>query len=234
MNTMKTICTILMLATLSAIGQGGEGVPLFDGKSFKGWKIQAGEQAWWRIEGGEIVGGSADKNIPHNTFITTEKRYSNFELRLKVKLEGSDSPNAGIQIRSERVPNHHEMIGYQADVGPGWWGKLYDESRRRKVIGDYVSPEAAKAVKANDWNDYRIRCVGTKIQLFINGVQTVEYQEQDKKIPLEGFIALQAHGGPAFQVRYKDITIIELPAEEGLPTWKDLGEEGKKPWQKGG
>ena len=52
----------------------------------------------------------------------------------------------------------------------------------------------------------------------------------DKKIPLEGMIALQTHGGPAFQVRYKDITIREFKTEKGLPTWKDLGEEGKKPW----
>ena len=124
------------------------------------------------------------------------------------------------------------MIGYQADVGPGWWGKLYDESRRRRVIGDYLKPEVAKAVKPDDWNDYRIVCRGTKIQLFINGVQTVEYEEKDGKIPLEGFVALQTHGGPAFQVRYKDITIREFDPDKGAPTWKDLGEEGKRPWKR--
>jgi hypothetical protein len=228
---MKTICIALLLFTAAAPA-GEKAVSLFDGKSFEGWKIQQGEQQWWRIEGGEIIGGSPDKKIAHNTFITTEKRYSNFEMRLKVKVEGSAKPNAGIQIRSERVPDHHEMIGYQADVGPGWWGKLYDESRRRKMIADYLKPEVAEAVKKDGWNDYRIRCVGAKIQLFINGVQTVDYEEKDTKIPLEGLIALQAHGGPAFQVRYKDITITELPVKDGSPTWKDLGEEGKKPWKK--
>ena len=225
---MKRICIALLLTALSASAE----EKLFDGKSFKGWTIRSGEEKWWRIEGGEIVGGSLDQKIPHNTFITTKKRYANFELKLKVKVEGSKKPNAGIQIRSERVPDHHEMIGYQADVGPGWWGKLYDESRRRKVIGDYLKPEVAKAVKPDAWNDYRIRCVGTKIQLFINGVQTVAYEEKDKKIPLEGFIALQTHGGAPFQVRYKDITIRELPADKDAPTWKDLGEEGKKPWRR--
>jgi hypothetical protein len=122
------------------------------------------------------------------------------------------------------------MIGYQADVGPGWWGKLYDESRRRKVVGDDLKPEVAAAVKSDGWNDYRIVCQDAKIQLFINGVQTVEYEERDPKIPLEGLIAVQAHAGPAFQVRYKDITIRVLPAKGGLPTWKDLGEAGKRPW----
>jgi len=228
----KYLCAILLLSISCARGQDSDGTALFDGKSFKGWKIRKGEEQWWRIEDGEIVGGSADQKIPHNTFITTEKRYTNFELSLKVKVEGSKSPNAGIQIRSERVPDHHEMIGYQADVGPGWWGKLYDESRRRKVIGDWLSPEVAKAVKPDGWNEYRIRCVDAKIQLFINGVQTVGYEEADSKIPLEGLIALQAHGGPAFQVRYKDIKIKELPSKSGLPTWKDLGSEGAQPWQR--
>ena len=228
---MKATCIALLLLTLNTLA--ADPISLFDGKSFKGWKIQKGEEQWWKIENGEIVGGSLDKKIEHNTFITTEKRYTNFELNLKVKLEGSKKPNAGIQIRSERVPDHHEMIGYQADVGPGWWGKLYDESRRRKVIADYLNPKVAKAVKKGEWNDYRIVCNGTKIQLFINGVQTVEYEEKDRKIPLEGFIALQTHGGPAFQVRYKDITIKELPVEEeAVPSWKDLGEDGKKPWKK--
>ena len=230
---MKTICLALLLTTLNAFAQEkGKPVSLFDGKSFEGWQIQEDEKQWWRVEGGEIIGGSLEKKIPHNTFITTTKRYANFELRLKVKVEGSKKPNAGIQIRSERVPDHHEMIGYQADVGPGWWGKLYDESRRRRVIGDYLKPEVAKAVKPDDWNDYRIVCRGTKIQLFINGVQTVEYEEKDGKIPLEGFVALQTHGGPAFQVRYKDITIREFDPDKGAPTWKDLGEEGKRPWKR--
>ncbi|MFT4548394.1 MAG: hypothetical protein ACI9UA_000283 [Pseudoalteromonas tetraodonis] len=222
---------LLSFAAVGAFAQ-SEAVSLFDGKTLKGWKIQKGEEKWWRVEAGEIVGGSLDQKIPHNTFITTEKRYANFELNLKVKVEGSKNPNAGIQVRSERVPEHHEMIGYQADVGPGWWGKLYDESRRRKVIGDYVKPEVAKSVKQGEWNKYRIICRGKKIQLFINGVMTVDYTEPDGKIPLEGLIGLQTHGGSAFQVRYKDISIKELPADEASPKWEDLGEGGKQPWKK--
>jgi len=228
---MKKLCLAILLLLINAVSA-GEKISLFDGKSLKGWEIRKGEEAWWKVEDGAIVGGSLEKNIPHNTFITPAKRFANFDLTLKVKVEGA-SPNAGIQVRSERVPDHHEMIGYQADVGPGWWGKLYDESRRRKVIGNWLKPEVAKAVKADAWNEYRIRCVGTQIQLFINGVQTVDYTEKDAKIPLEGLIALQAHGGKPFVVRYKDIVIEELPAEKKeIPTWKDLGEEGKKPWKR--
>ncbi len=33
---------------------------------------------------------------------------------MRLKGEGN---NAGVQFRSERVPNHHEVSGYQCDVG---------------------------------------------------------------------------------------------------------------------
>lgn len=162
----------------------------------------------WTVKDGAIVGGSLEKKVPHNTFITTEKRYKDFELTLQVKVVGK-KPNAGIQIRSERIKDHHEMIGYQADVGPGWWGKLYDESRRRKVMGDWVSKEAAQAAKEG-WNDYKIRCEGKRIRLWINDILTCDYTEQDESISLEGYIALQAHSGPPFEASYRKVVIKEL------------------------
>ena len=63
-----------------------------------------------------------------------DQEYGDFELRLKFKLLGGDGANAGVQFRTKRIPNHHEVTGYQADMGAGWWGALYDESRRNKML----------------------------------------------------------------------------------------------------
>lgn len=194
---------VLVFATLMA---GGES--LFDGKTLEGWTVREGEEWLWRVEDGKIIGGSKMKAVPHNTFITSAKRYQDFELTLQVKVEGK-KPNAGIQFRSERVENHHEMIGYQADVGPGWWGRLYDESRRRKFLAPLASKEAAQASREG-WNDYKIRCEGTRIRLWVNGILTCDYREDDPKIPARGLIALQAHSGPPFEVAYRAIKIISL------------------------
>lgn len=199
---MKLFGFLLLSASLAG------GQSLFDGKTLKGWVVQEKEGWMWKVKDGALIGGSLEKRIPHNTFISTEKRYMDFELTLQVKVEGKN-PNAGIQIRSERIKGHHEMIGYQADVGPGWWGKLYDESRRRTVLGNWVSKEAAKAAKKG-WNNYKIRCEGKRIQLWVNGVLTSDYTEKDKSIPLEGYIALQAHSGPPFEASYRQITIKKL------------------------
>ncbi len=181
---------------------------IFDGKSLKGWEVRKGEEKYWRVEHGAIVGGSLKERVPHNTFLSFKKRIGDFELRLKVKVVGKN-PNAGVQVRSERVKNHHEMIGYQADIGPGLWGRLYDESRRRRFIGDWISKEAKKASKKG-WNDYRIRCEGKRVRIWVNGVLTCDYTEKEKGIPGKGLIALQAHSGPPFEVWYREIVLEKL------------------------
>jgi hypothetical protein len=116
----------------------------------------------------------------------------------------------GLLLRSQRIPNHHEGRGYQADVGVGWWGQFYDESRRRKMLTQIDDAALAKVLKPDNWNHYTIRCQGNRIQMWINGLQTVDYTETDKAIPKTGIIGVQIHGGPAGVAKYKEITIREL------------------------
>jgi len=182
-------------------------VPIFDGKSFEGWE---GDLKIFRIQDGAIVGGSLAGKVARNEFLCTTKTYGDFELRLKVKLVGGDGANAGIQFRTKRIPNHHEVSGYQADMGQGWWGALYDESRRNKVLQGPDQAKMKDVVKAADWNDYVIRAEGRRIQLWINGVQTVDYTEADPAIETTGVIAVQIHGGPPSEAWYKDIAIVDL------------------------
>ena len=100
---------------------------------------------------------------------------------------------------------------YQADVSRGYWGALYDGSRRRKMLARPDRKILVKAVKPGEWNEYVIRCEGRRIRLWLNGVQTVDYTEPDPGIPQTGLIGLQIHGGPASEVWYKDVEIVELP-----------------------
>jgi hypothetical protein len=189
-------------------------VSLFDGKSLKGWQ---GNLDMFRVEDGAIVAGTLKEAIPRNEFLCTTKEYSDFELRLKVKLLGNPkTANAGIQIRSRRIPDHHEMIGYQADMGQHYWGCLYDESRRGKILAAPDPEELARVLKLNDWNDYVIQCVGKRIQLWINGYQTVDYTEPDDSIEQIGVIGLQIHSGPSSEAWYKDIVVEGHPPQLGV------------------
>lgn len=184
---------------------------LFDGRTFNGWEGDTAKS--FRIEQGAIVGGNLKQPIPRNEFLCTTKTYKNFVLRLECKLVGPT--NGGIQIRSARVPNHNEVSGYQADMSVGadggYWGCLYDESRRKKMLAAPEKSVIGKAVKADDWNRYEIRCEGPRIRLSVNGVQTVDYTETDPSIPQSGIIGLQIHGGKPSEAWYRNITIEELP-----------------------
>ncbi len=184
--------------------------PLFDGKTFAGW--EGDTRRIWRIENGMLAAGNLNEKVPYNDFLATTQQFTNFVIKLKFHLTGTEGfVNSGVQIRSQRVPNDHEMIGYQADIGEGWYGCIYDESRRNKVMARPDAAAVKSAVKPGDWNDYEIRCVGRRMVLKINGVPMVDYTEADEKIPQFGYIGLQIHGGGKTEVRFKDILIEKLP-----------------------
>jgi hypothetical protein len=189
-----------------------EAKSLFDGKTLDGW--EGDTKNTWRIEDGAIVGGALDRVVPRNEFLCTTASYTDFELKVKFKLIGDrEKGNAGVQFRTKRIPKHHEVSGYQADVGQGYWGALYDESRRNRVLDKPDKKVLDKLIKYEDWNEYTIRCEGPRIRLWLNGTLTVDYTEKEEKIPRTGIIGLQIHGGAKSKVFYKDITIEELAAK---------------------
>jgi hypothetical protein len=186
--------------------------PLFDGKTLAGWEGDTAKT--WRVEDGMIVGGSLDAVVPRNEFLCTTKTYGDFELKVRFKLLGDRKlANAGVQFRTKRIPKHHEVIGYQADIGQNYWGALYDESRRKKVLAGPTKEVLEKVIKHDDWNDYVIRAEGPRIRLWLNGTLTVHYTEKDEQIERTGIIGLQIHGGGKSKVFYKDITIEELTSK---------------------
>jgi hypothetical protein len=211
---MKLNLLLLGLAVGLAVlpAHGGTAVPLSDGNTFRGWEgATSGTNATWRLVDGAFVGGSLKAPVPRNEFLCTTRSYTNFVLRLKFKVLG-EGANAGIQLRSRRVPDHHEMVGYQADLGgPEWWGCLYDESRRNRVLAKADTAAVRGVLKPGDWNTYEIRAEGRRIRLSINGLETVDYTEPDASIEQAGLIGLQIHGGPPSEAWYRELTIEELP-----------------------
>ena len=188
-------------------------VPLFDGESFAGWE---GNQELFRVEDGAVVAGNLADEIPRNEFLCTTGEYGDFELRLQARTSREDA-NGGIQFRSRRTPDSAEVVGYQADMGllggdppQNIWGALYDEARRRELLAVPDQDELAKVFRPGDWNDYVIRAEGPRIQIWINGYQTVDYTETDPDIELTGIIGLQVHRGPPAEIRYRNLEIEPL------------------------
>ncbi len=181
--------------------------PLFDGKTLTGWQ---GDADLWRAEDGLIIGATDNKQLQKNSFLSTEKTYGNFVLRLKFKLRNH---NSGVQFRSKQHPEH-VVRGYQADIADNkYLGILYEEGGRG-ILQNVKPEEVAQHLKEGDWNEYEIIADGPRVIQKLNGFTTVDYTEQDDvKGAKSGIIALQIHVGPKMEVRFKDIEIKELPAK---------------------
>jgi poly(3-hydroxybutyrate) depolymerase/prenyltransferase beta subunit len=188
--------------------------PLFNGKDLTGWD---GDTALWSVRDGQLMGTS--RGLKYNDFLATEREYGDFLLKLTFRLAGGQG-NSGVQFRSDRLPPH-EMIGYQADVGQGYWGCLYDEQRRKRVLVQ-ASEAAQKALQPAAWNHYEVRAMGPKVRLALNGKMSVDYTEPDAAIKREGKVAVQMHSGGPMEIVFKDLWIQPLPR----PTTEDLDKPG--------
>ena len=174
---------------------------LFNGKDLTGWD---GDPKLWSVENGEIVGKSP--GIKKNEFLRSQMIAGDFRLKLKVKLK-PNKENSGVQFRSEALPDG-EMKGPQADVGAGWWGKLYEESGRGLVW----DKSGEKHVKVDDWNEYEIVAEGSRVRTWLNGQLCVDLD--DPKLSRRGIFALQIHSGGAMEVRFKDVKLEVIAPRE--------------------
>lgn len=196
---------------LDAQNQADKEISLFDGKTLTGWKVtNPADKDLWKVVDSVITGGDGTHKIKSNSYLQTEQEYGDFEFRCLFKLSGDSRTgmiNSGIQYRSKVIDNN--MVGYQADIGNGYWGDIYDEHRRGKLVGGDMSV-LKLLLREDGWNSYIIRVKGNHHTLYINGVKTSEYTEKDASVPDRGIIAIQLHSGGAATIQFRDVVIQPL------------------------
>jgi len=234
----KRLTTLLLIYGLTCISLSSTAFAadadwedLFDGKTLDGW-IQRNGQAKYTIEDGMIVGTTV-LNTP-NSFLCTEKMYTDFILELEFLVE--PDMNSGIQIRSHSFEHfkNYRVHGYQVEIDPGtgsykknprnlladgkpapetaprsWSGGIYDEARRGWLNNLTKNPAARQAFKQNQWNHYRIEAIGEKIRTWVNGVPAADLKDD---MTSTGFIALQVHGSKVAdkKIKWRNIRIQDL------------------------
>ncbi|MGB1124947.1 MAG: 3-keto-disaccharide hydrolase [Phycisphaeraceae bacterium] len=191
-------------------------VSLFDGKTLDGWRTVGGN-ATFRVEDGDIVGTSG-KGGPNTFLRTVRDDYRDFEFRCEFKW---DIPgNSGIQFRSGHKPpkpkqKQGTVFGYQYEMDHSeraWSAGVHEESRRGWMVPLKGDENAAKrkAVKLDDWNDAVIRCQGSHIQTWLNGMLIADLTDDAEEALPAGFFGLQIHWGELSQVRWRNLRIKEL------------------------
>ncbi len=165
----------------------------FNGADLSGWH---GNMSLWSVENGEIVGRTS--GLKENEFLATDLAFGDFRMKVEVHLVDNRG-NSGIQFRSQRSPDGL-VTGYQADMGQGWWGKLYEEHGRA-----ILWPASGESHVKPGWNTYEIEAKSTKIRTWINGQLCVDLE--DTAGARRGIVALQLHSGGATEVRFRNFEI---------------------------
>ncbi|MBN2272666.1 MAG: DUF1080 domain-containing protein, partial [Sedimentisphaerales bacterium] len=218
--TILTLCVLacsFLTASPARAEEDKRWEKLFDGKTLNGW-IQRNGKAQYEVVDGTIVGTTV-LNTP-NSFLCTEKMYSDFILELE--LLADPGINSGIQIRSHSYENYNNgrVHGYQVEIDTSsraWSGGIYDEARRGWLNDLKNNPAAQKAFKNGQWNHYKIEAVQNRIRTWVNDVPAADLTDG---MTAKGFIALQVHGSKTAgqKIRWRNIRIIDLtgPAKPNL------------------
>lgn len=174
---------------------------IFNGKDLNGWTIHGTEK--WYVENNLLVCESGpDKKYG---YLSTNKNYKNFELKLQFKQEADG--NSGVFIRSSI--DGTKISGWQVEVAPQnlHTGGIYESYGRGWLI--QPRPEDEKWLKMGKWNTMKILADGDEVTSWLNGHKMV-YLKDEKIGAGEGFIALQIHDGGGIKVKWKNIRIKEL------------------------
>lgn len=194
---------------------------LFNGKDTAGWK---NPYEWGEVKiSGEEIHLTASKKF----FLVTEKTYGDFIFEGEILLPEGKA-NSGFMFRCHVEPN--KVYGYQAEVDGSdrrWSGGLYDEGRRQWLWpaqsgrtkdeaflkneaasqAHFKKPEVRNALKRNDWNHYKIKCQGDRLQIWVNGVQTTDVRDAKDA---SGHLGIQHHGEKGQTYRFRRLRIQEL------------------------
>ena len=200
---------------------------LFDRNTLSGWE---GDAKWWRVDKGAITGEIPEgKTLRQNQFLFWQGELHDFELQLEYRISGHPSANSGVQFRCQKTARG--AAGYQADLDGGatWVGRIYDEHGRalivergtRTIIGQgggrtvvtfRPAAEFAVVVKREEWNNYRIRAVGPRMQVWVNGHLSADLTDNELAAhEFSGQLAFQLHSGPGpAKVQFRNIRLRSL------------------------
>jgi len=209
LSLQRPLLSTLVICSVSAALCAEELKPIFDGKTLAGWRARGGAE--FEVADGVIIGKGG--NGGHG-WLCTERNYGDFILELEVKIEAG---NSGIQIRSH-INDKDVMVGYQIEVDRterAWSGGLYEQGRRKWLQSLETNEPARKAFKPDDWNRYRIVCIGDSIKSWVNDVPAADYVDS---MALDGVIALQVHAGKNMKVNFRNLRLQDL----GRHTWNQI------------
>ena len=198
--------------------------PIFNGKDLSGWKglvedpikrskmseaqlareqkkADAEMNKDWIVQNGHLkFVGEGFKNI------CTVKKYGDFEMLVDWKIgEGGDS---GVYLRGTPQVQIWDTALTEVGAQVGSGGLYHNEKNQSKPLLVADNP-------GHHWNTFRIRMIGDKVTVHLNGILVVDgvtmenYWDRNQGLFPKESIELQAHGE---DVEFRDVYVRELGA----------------------
>jgi Domain of Unknown Function (DUF1080) len=196
---------------------GWHGMPHFDprelaamstedrAKKIDEWTTDARQH--WSVQNGELV------NDGHGAYLTTDQEFTDYELVIDYRTV--PKADSGIYLKATpqvQIWDYTETDKFQLGADKGSGG-LWNNSP-----GTAGKDPAELADKPfGEWNSFRIRQIGARTSVWLNGRHVVDnaimenYFDRESPLFAKGPISLQTHGG---EIRWRNIGIREIPAEE--------------------
>ena len=200
---------------------------LFNGQDLSGWIT--GPDNHFVVENGELtVKRDNPDGQEHNLdYLWTEETYGDFILDLDFKV--IDGTNSGVFFRTADITDP-VWTGLEVQVASSYGQHGVSKTRTAGAVYDLKEPEINAINPPGEWNTYRLKCAGSRIQVWLNDQHVVDmdiakWREAHKnpdgsanKFPTpgaaferSGHIGLQDHGKPVW---YRNIRIKRLDSEQ--------------------
>ncbi len=169
------------------------------GDDLSGWKVPAGNDKanWYTVKDGVLVIQSGPKK--KGSVLWTEKKFKDFIVELDFRF-GEGTVDSGVHVRNR----DQIQIGISGSLKRDMTCSPYIPGKGYPVEAKNIK----KLLKAKDWNTMRIRAVGKKYTVWLQGEEVMNY-ESSSAIE-EGPIGIQLHGNRNMGIDYRNIKVTEL------------------------
>ena len=229
-----------MLKHRASMPKQGGFVSMFNGKDLSGWKGLVGnpisrskmtpeklaeEQAKadekmknsWKAESGILIFEGKGDNL------CSEKMYGDFEMFVDWRM--GPKGDGGVYLRGSPQVQTWDTTRVEVGAQVGSGG-LYNNKVYRST------PLVVADNPINDWNTFRIKMIGDKVTVYLNGQlvtdNVIMENYWDRNIPIfdKEAIELQAHGN---RLEFRDIYVREIARPEPFTVNADEAAEGFVP-----
>jgi len=194
MTTRYLALVFAALGAISAFAQ-QEARPIFNGTDLSGWVAPENnaENKWWTVSDQTIrcQSGPGKKG----SILFTEQKYRDFELTLDFRM-GEGTVDSGVMLRG----SHDQIqIGISGSLKRDMTCSPYIPKKGYPVEAEGIE----ELLKPADWNTLKVRAVGGKYVVWLNGKKVMTYASETAEE--EGPIGLQLHGGKDMAIDFRNL-----------------------------